>query len=153
MPVDISEKRFETQIEHVLRDQHGYHKRLPEDYDPHHCLISQDVISFIQGTQPEKWSALRAIHKDEAETLFLRRLASEIDKRGTLDVLRNGVYDFGQHFRLIYYRPATKFNPDTQRQYQGNIFSLVRQLRYKPDACSRLIWRSSSMGCPSSPPN
>ena len=134
MPVDISERRFEAQIEHVLRNQHGYHKRLPEDYHRDHCLIPQDVISFIQGTQPEKWSNLRAIHKDEAKTLFLRRLAKEIDKRGTLDVLRNGVHDFGQHFRLIYYRPATKFNPDTQRRYQGNIFSVVRQLQYKAGA-------------------
>ena len=33
MLVDISEKNFEAQIEHVLRNQHGYHKRLPEDYD------------------------------------------------------------------------------------------------------------------------
>ena len=134
MPVDISERRFEAQIEHVLRNQHGYHKRLSQDYDRDHCLIPQDVISFIQGTQPEKWSALRAIHKDEAETLFLRRLAKEIDKRGTLDVLRNGVHDLGQHFRLVYYRPATTFNPDTQRRYQGNIFSVVRQLQYKAGA-------------------
>ena len=111
MPVDISERRFEAQIEHVLRNQHGYHKRLPEDYHRDHCLIPQDVISFIQGTQPDRWSALRAIHKDEAETLFLRRLAREIHRRGTLDVLRNGVHDFGEHFRLIYYRPASKLNP------------------------------------------
>ncbi len=134
MPVDISEGRFEAQIEHVLRNQHGYHKRLPEDYHRDHCLIPQDVISFIQGTQPEKWSALRVIHKDEAETLFLRRLANEIDKRGTLDILRNGVKDSGQSFDLIYFAPATSMNPDYQRLYEGNIFSVVRQLQYKARA-------------------
>ena len=132
MPVDISERRFEAQIEHVLRNEHGYHKRLSEDYNPHLCLIPQDVISFIQATQPDKWRALRAIHKEEAEMLFLRYLAKQIDKRGALDVLRNGVKDHGQTFDMIYFAPATSMNPDYQRLYQGNIFAVVRQLQYKP---------------------
>lgn len=134
MPVDISEKNFEAQIEHVLRNTHGYHKRLPEDYDRHLCLIAADVIDFIRGTQPEAWRALRAVYQDDAEKRFLRRLASEIDKRGTLDVLRNGLKDAGVAIKLAYFAPATAMNPDYQRLYQGNIFSIVRQLRYKPGA-------------------
>lgn len=68
----------------------------------------------------------------------LRRLASEIDKRGTLDVLRKGVSDAGQRFKLIYFAPATSMNPDYQRLYQGNVFSVVTELHYKPDAGLRL---------------
>ncbi len=132
MPIDISEKNFEAQIEHVLRNRHGYHKRLPEDYDRQLCLISQDVIAFLQGTQPTAWASLRGIYKEAAESRFLRRLNSEIDKRGTLDVLRNGVKDAGNVIKLAYFAPATAMNPQYQRLYQGNIFSVVRQLRYEP---------------------
>ena len=134
MPVDISEKNFEAQIEHVLRNRHGYHKRLPEDYDRHLCLIGTDVIDFIRGTQPEAWRALQAVYQDDAERRLLRRLASEIDKRGTLAVLRSGVKDAGVTVRLAYFAPATSMNPDYQRLYEGNIFSVLRQLQYKPGA-------------------
>ncbi len=134
MPVDISEKNFEAQIEHVLRNRHGYHKRLPEDYDRHLCLIGTDVIDFIRGTQPETWRALQAVYQDDAERRFLRRLASEIDKRGTLAVLRSGLKDAGVTIRLAYFAPATSMNPDYQRLYEGNIFSVLRQLQYKPGA-------------------
>ena len=134
MPVDISEKNFEAQIEHVLRNRHGFHKRLPEDYDRHLCLIGADVIDFIRGAQPEAWRALRTVYQDEAEKRFLRRLASEIDKRGTLAVLRNGVKDAGVTIKLAYFAPATTMNPDYQRLYQGNIFAVLRQLRYQPGA-------------------
>ncbi len=134
MPVDISEKDFEAQIEHVLRNRHGYHKRLPEDYDRHLCLIGADVIDFIRGTQPDAWRALRTVYRDDAEKRFLRRLANEIDKRGTLAVLRNGVKDAGLSFKLAYFAPATSMNPDYQRLYEGNIFAVLRQLHYKPGA-------------------
>ena len=134
MPVDISEKNFEAQIEHILRNRHGYHKRLPEDYDRHLCLIAADVIDFIRGTQPEAWAKLRAVYQDDAEKQCLRRLAREIDKRGTLDVLRNGVKDAGVSIKLAYFAPATAMNPDYQRLYQGNIFAVLRQLRYEPGA-------------------
>lgn len=134
MPVDISEKDFEAQIEHVLRNRHGFHKRLPEDYDRHLCLIGCDVIDFIRGTQPEAWGQLRAVYQDDAENRFLRRLANEIDKRGTLAVLRNGVKDAGANIKLAYFAPATSMNPNYQRLYEGNIFSVLRQLHYKPGA-------------------
>ena len=130
MLFDVSEARFEAEIEHVLRNEHGYRKRLSEDYNRDHCLIPQDVIDFIRGTQPEEWNSLRDIHKEDAETRFLRHLAKQIDKRGTLDVLRNGVKDSGQHFALMYPAPTTSLNPEYERLYEGNIFSVVRQLQY-----------------------
>ena len=144
MPVDTSERDFQAQIEHVLRNQHGYQKRFSSlapgesDYDAQLCLIARDALDFIRGTQPESWSRLRGIYQDETERKFLRRLANEIEKRGTLDVLRRGVKDAGQTFRLIYFAPATSMNPDYQRLYEGNIFSVITELYYKPDAGLRL---------------
>ena len=101
-------------------------------------MIPRDVLDFVRGTQPESWQQLRGIYQDETESRFLRRLAKEIDKRGTLDVLRKGVKDAGQTFRLIYFAPATSMNPDYQRLYQGNVFSVITELHYKPDAGLRL---------------
>ena len=144
MPVDTSERAFQAQIEHVLRNRHGYHKRFSSqdmsqsDYDAHLCLIPQDVLDFIRGTQPESWQQLRGIYQDDTESRFLRRLSNEIDKRGTLDVLRNGLKDAGQSFQLIYFAPATSMNPDYQRLYEGNVFSVVTELAYQVAGGNRL---------------
>ena len=144
MPVDTSERDFQAQIEHVLRNRHGYHKRFSSqepsqsDYHANLCLIPRDVLDFIRGTQPESWHKLRGTYQEDTESKFLRRLSNEIDKRGTLNVLRNGLKDAGQSFKLIYFAPATSMNPDYQRLYEGNVFSVITELHYKPDAGLRL---------------
>ena len=58
------------------------------------------------------------------------RLASEIARRGALDVLRNGIKDIGCKFRMARFRPASGLNEETRRLYEANLFSVVRQLRY-----------------------
>jgi type I restriction enzyme R subunit len=64
------------------------------------------------------------------KTKFLQRLASEISKRGTLDVLRKGVKDSGCKVQLAFFRPATGLNQATQKLYEANQFTVIRQLRY-----------------------
>jgi type I restriction enzyme, R subunit len=48
-----------------------------------------------------------------------------------LDVLRKGIKDAGAKFDLVYFSPSTSMNDDYQMQYEGNVFSVIRQLYYK----------------------
>ncbi|MBC7084649.1 MAG: type I restriction endonuclease subunit R, partial [Firmicutes bacterium] len=93
-------------------------------------LIPRDVVDFVVATQPKEWARLKQHHGAEVKERFLKRLASEIERRGALDVLRNGIKDSGCKFRLAYFRPASGLNEETQRLYGANLFSVVRQLRY-----------------------
>ena len=147
MNVDVSERAFEDAIEACLL-QHsegaiaegrasylnmppgGYQKRQDEDYDRALCLIPRDVLDFVLATQPQEWKRLSQHHGAAIEEQFLKRLSSEIGRRGALDVLRNGIRDMGCRFRLAYFRPASGLNDETRWLYQGNIFSVVRQLHY-----------------------
>ena len=108
----------------------GYLRRVPEDYDRELCLIPRDVIDFILITQPKEWTRLKQHYGAGVEEQFLQRVAAEIERRGALDVLRNGVRDSGCKFLLAYFRPASGLNTETQRLYAANLFALVRQLRY-----------------------
>lgn len=128
--VDVSEKNFEAQIEHVLRNRNGYQKRDSSDYNKEFCFISDDVITFILATQPDEWTKLKLVYGDDSRRKFLYRLASEIEKRGTLDVLRKGIKDAGAKFRLVYFRPSSSLNDTTQKLYAANVFSCVRQLYF-----------------------
>lgn len=56
--------------------------------------------------------------------------SAEIERRGALDVLRNGVKDSGCKFRLAYFRPSSGLNEEVERLHAANIFAVVRQVRY-----------------------
>lgn len=150
--MQISEKDFEATIERYLlafgpdegpsaeiREKGtlecsfqlgGYHKRTSKDYDRNLCLIPEDVISFLQSTQPIEWARYKGLYRDESRERFLKRLSSEISRLGTLDVLRKGIKDSGCKFKLCYFQPASALNPENSKHYQANIFSVVRQLRF-----------------------
>ena len=147
MNVDVSERAFEDAIESSLllhsevaiaeerasymdTPSGGYQKRGDEDYDRALCLIPQDALDFVLATQPQEWKRFSQHHGSAVDEQFLRRLSSEIRRRGALDVLRNGISDTGCRFRLAYFRPSSGLNEETRRLYKGNIFSVARQLHY-----------------------
>lgn len=108
----------------------GYYKRSAEDYDRDLCLIRRDVLDFVLATQAKTWERLAQHHGAEVEERFLRRLSKEVEARGVLDVLRRGIKDSGCSFDLAFYKPSSGLNPELQSRYRGNLFSVVRQVRY-----------------------
>ena len=108
----------------------GYRKRRPEDYDRALCLLPGDVVDFVLATQPREWQKLAQHHGAAVKEQFLKRLAAEIERRGALEVMRQGIKDSGCKFKLAYFRPASGLNEDTRRMHAANLFSVVRQLRY-----------------------
>ena len=130
MNIDVSERAFEDAIEEslvrsegVVAEERGiyqdmppggYRKRRVEDYDRTLCLIPRDVLDFVLATQPREWKRLSEHHGRAVEERFLKRLASEIGRRGALDVLRTGIRDMGCKFQLAYFRPASELNEETK---------------------------------------
>jgi type I restriction enzyme R subunit len=108
----------------------GYRRRRPEDYDRARCLLPRDVVDFVLATQPKEWKKLEQHHGGALRERFLERLAAELERRGALDVLRNGIKDSGCKFRLAYFRPASGLNEETRRLHAANLFAVVRQPRY-----------------------
>lgn len=119
----------------------GYLRRRPEDYDRALCLLPRDVVDFVLATQPREWQKLAQHHGAAVKEQFLRRLAGDIERRGALDVLRNGLKDSGCKFRLAYFRPASGLNEETRRLHAANLFAVARQLRYsgKNENCLDLV--------------
>jgi type I restriction enzyme R subunit len=108
----------------------GYRKRKPSDYDRELCLLPRDVVDFVLATQPKEWKKLEQHHGASVREQFLKRLASEIGRRGALAVLRGGIKDSGCKFRLAYFRPASGLNEETRRLHAANLFAVMRQVHY-----------------------
>ncbi len=128
-PLSYKEQNFEDHIEEHLLNS-GYHKRLSGDYDKNLFLIPNEVIKFIQSTQPKEYEKLKRQYGSDTPNKLCYRLSQEIFRKGTLHVLRKGIIDRGAKFRLAYYKPSSGMNPEHQKLYEKNRFSIVRQLKY-----------------------
>jgi type I restriction enzyme R subunit len=125
-----SEHAFEDTIVTTLLEQGGYQLGSNDNWSRELALDRSTLFTFIKESQPDQWQRLSEIHGSEVDIRFLQRLVKELDNRGTLDVLRHGIIDYGVRFNLAYFKPASGLNPETQRLYDLNQLKVIRQLRY-----------------------
>lgn len=125
-----TETAFESAIEDYLLAVGGYQPGSPLDFNRTHAIDTKQLFTFLQKTQQKEWDKLYTVHHQEIESKLLFRLNKELELKGTLNVLRNGFTDNGITFQLAYFKPETTFNPDTEKQYQSNLLTLTRQVKY-----------------------
>lgn len=126
-----TERAFEEAIEaHLLG--HGWVQGTASFYRRDVALDTAVLFEFIGATQAEEWERLLSLHGgvDAAQTKFAKRLAAEIDSRGTIDVLRRGVDDLGVKIRLAYFKPAHDLTPDLRVLYEANRLAVTRQVHH-----------------------
>lgn len=127
--MDTSERDFETAVCGYLA-ANGYACQDPSNYDRALCLDTDSLFQFLYAMQAKTWEKLKLQHGDQAKERFLKRLSGQIEKRGTLDVLRKGVDDLGCHFELAYFQPETTLNEEHARLHEANMFIVMRQVHY-----------------------
>lgn len=130
----MRERGFEDHIERWLIEHGGYHSASPGTFDRSRGLHLDELYTFIADTQSKQWERLIAAHGGDATARdrFADRLASEIDERGTVDVLRHGVTDHGVRIDLAYFKPAHTLTPELARLYEANRLAVIRQFAYDP---------------------
>jgi type I restriction enzyme R subunit len=99
-------------------------------YDKDLCLIPEDVIGFIQDTQPKKYKALKVQYGNQVDKKILYRISESLSKRKTLSIFREKVQDRGQKLDLVYFKPNHDRSPEHQEWYDKNRLTIIRQLKY-----------------------
>ena len=128
MPTDTSEKGFETRV-CALLEESGWLPGDNRDYDSPACVDLGHLAAFLRDTQPETAQALSLDSDTNTRRQFLTRLRWEIQNRGIIDVLRNGVEHRQYSVRLFYGTPS----PGNQEAADLNVrnrFSVTRQIHY-----------------------
>ena len=127
------EIHFETEICEYLAG-HGwlYAEGDAAGYDRGRALWTADVLAWVQETQPQAWETLSKNHGAQAGETLLGRVRDQLDQRGTLEVLRQGVELLGlkQPLKLAEFKPALAINVDILTRYAANRLRVVRQVRY-----------------------
>ncbi|MFZ1639931.1 MAG: DEAD/DEAH box helicase family protein [Candidatus Contendobacter sp.] len=94
-------------------------------------LLDADLLwEFVEATQPKETAKLHKQFSDAPRAALAGHVAGLIQKRGTLDVLRNGVSFSGVNLQLAYFRPSAGGNPEHQARYEGNCFAVLRQVHF-----------------------
>ncbi|MBE0399517.1 type I restriction endonuclease subunit R [Halomonas sp. FME1] len=125
-----TELDFEIAIETGLTGAGGYTKRDASAYDEALALFPDDVIGFLQASQPSKWAQLEALLGDKTGATVLGSLAKELEIKGTLHVLRYGFKCYGKTFRLANFRPNSTMNPEAAAAYRQNRLTITRQVAF-----------------------
>ncbi|AZS74840.1 restriction endonuclease subunit R [Streptomyces lydicus] len=128
-----TEGAFEAHVEAELRRGPRGWSRAQGGFEAELGLDAGEMFRFIRATQRKRWNRLVDFYgndQDATERQFAQRVAAEIDARGLLDVLRQGVRDRGVQIDLAYFRPGHTLAVDALSEYEANILTVARQLHY-----------------------
>ena len=132
---NTNERAFEDTIERWLVTRGGYTRSAADDFDAEFGLDVKQLFAFLEATQFEKLDQLaqRAYGGDteRAKSGLTARLAKELDNRGTVDVLRNGITDRGVDISVAFFKPAHDLTQELIKRYEANRVTVSRQITYE----------------------
>ncbi|MCY1392263.1 type I site-specific deoxyribonuclease, HsdR family [compost metagenome] len=111
------------------------------DYDAARALFPEDVLGWLEESQPQAMAKLRALNGAGAEAVVLDRLAKQLENKdgGTIVVLRNGfAVAGGGTLAMSQARPEDDRNETVIKRYASNRLRVVPQLRYSLDKADEI---------------
>jgi len=134
MTTDTTEKGLEIHIADFLLNENGYCLRDSKNYNNSNCLDEELLFQFLEATQPKALTKLKNYHKELYQQKIIKRLTDQIQAKGVIEVLRNGIVDgfTDTKLRLFYDKPVSNYNADANALYNANVFSAMRQVFFSP---------------------
>ena len=86
---DSQEKTFQKDILTALAGQQWLIGK-SADYDRTNALYPEDLIGYFQSAYPDRWDKFCKNNPQNPEQVLIKATTRELDKRGTLEVLRHG---------------------------------------------------------------
>ncbi len=88
-----SEEAYEALIEEVLVEHGGYEAGDAAAYDADLALLPNDLLAFVEKTQPKVWAKQQKIHGDALRNTFI----SAFDKatKGRKSIIISTIHKFG----------------------------------------------------------
>ena len=130
---DSRERAFQNDILAAMAEQ-GWLVGKASGYDTVHALYPEDLLGYFQEAWPERWEKFCKGNPQHPEKVFIQKTVRELEKKGTLDVLRHGFKVPGVKVDLCSFKPDHGMNPDTERRYNANRLRVVEEVSYSPHA-------------------
>jgi len=110
-------------------DHHGYRLGLARDFNVRYALDEKQLWEFLEQTQTEELEKLQRGGSDWQRKV-LERFDRMIKKYGLVHLLKKGLDVDDAHLHLLYPAPLASSSEAVKRNFDQNIFSSTRQVRY-----------------------
>ena len=132
----LEELKSSTASKHEVREEqvpfgnhHGYRLGYPKDFNPQYAIDEVCFWAFLQNTQQEELEKLQKASSDWQRKI-LERFDRLVKKYGLLYMLKKGLSVDDAFFNLMYPAPLASSSDKVKQNFDSNIFSSTRQLRY-----------------------
>lgn len=132
-PDALKEKSFQALIKDYLINDNGYIESINSGYDKLLAIDVDCLFSFLESTQEKRMNKLKEIYKSNYRDKILNNLDKQLRTRGSIDVLKHGIKDYGVKLDIVFFKPPTDLNPDQSILHQKNILSVTEELNYLDD--------------------
>ena len=105
-------------------------------YDAANALYTEDLIAYLREAWPERWEKFVSRNPQDPEHAVVRAVTRELERGGTLDVLRHGIKTPGVKLELCSFKPDHGMNPESEARYRSNRLRVVPEVSYSPHARS-----------------
>ncbi|MFT6835509.1 MAG: type I restriction enzyme R subunit, partial [Francisellaceae bacterium] len=100
------------------------------DFDMHYALDKKFFWKFLQDTQEDELEKLKLNSPKDWQRKVLERFDRLIKKHGILHLLKKGLSVDDAYFNLMYPAPLASSSDKVKQNFEANIFSSTRQIRY-----------------------
>lgn len=107
-----------------------YQLGYPADFEVHYAIDTKFFWQFLQNTQEQELEKLKKNSPNDWERKVLERFDRLIKKHGILHLLKKGLSVEDAHLNLMYPAPLASSSDSVKQNFNANIFSSTRQLRY-----------------------
>lgn len=139
---DTKEIHFEDSVYDFIKESKLYTTRKSNHFNLNHILDIELLEQFIKSSQPDTWQKLEKQFPSNTIQAVANEFSSLRDRRGILHLIREGFTLQGASIKLISFKPSSGLNPEHQRKYEANSFSVIRQVHYStqyPDKSLDLV--------------
>jgi len=136
------EINFEDTVFDYLKGSNLYTSRKSKDFNLEYVLDIAQLEQFITKTQPKTWLKLQKQFPENTIGAVANEFSKLRDKRGLLNLIRQGFVLQGASIKLVWFKPSSGLNPEHLKKYEANQFSVIRQVHYSskfPDKSLDLV--------------
>lgn len=136
------EIHFEDTVYEFLKESKLYTSRSSSNFTLKYVLDIELLEQFIRDTQPDTWQKLQRQFPTNTMEAIAHEYAKLREKRGVLNLIREGFVLQGASIKLISFKPSSGLNREHQKKYEANRFSIIRQVHYSaqfPDKSLDLV--------------
>tara|TARA_R110002110_G_scaffold415847_1_gene657769 strand:- start:29192 stop:32251 length:3060 start_codon:yes stop_codon:yes gene_type:complete len=108
----------------------GYVTGFPADFNMQYALDERLFWEFLEKTQDDELEKVKKNSPNDWRRKIIERFDRLIKKHGILHLLKKGLSVDDAHFNLMYPAPLASSSEKVKQNFEENIFSCTRQVRY-----------------------